>query len=181
MNRRTANALGSLGLGKTPSVAALLEDLSSEQVAVRNYARCLLVAMGRETIPALIDALEHANVYASAQAAKALGEIGDPAAAPALVIKLEDERVSVRMMAAEALITLGKPALPALLNALLVRSASYRLRHGAIIVLHAKAHERWQEQIKPVLEALESTAPEATLPVAARQVLETLASNEVEQ
>jgi HEAT repeat protein len=177
MKRRTANALGSLGLGKTPSVAALLKDLSSEQVAVRNYARRLLVAMGREAIPALADTLVHISVYARGQAATAMGEIGDPTAAPALVKALEDDQVSVRLMAAEALIKLGKPALPALLNALMVRATSYRLRRGAQIVLHAEAHESWGGQIQPVLDALDSPAPEPILSTAARRILETLAAS----
>jgi HEAT repeat protein len=181
MNRRTANAFGSLGLGKTPSLAALLEDLSTEQVAVRNYARSKLVAMGDEAVPALIDTLEHANVYARAQAAKALGKIGDPAGAPALVKALEDARISVHLMAGEALIRLGKPALPALLNALRERPTSPWLQRGAHIVLRAAVHEPWSDQVKPVVDALNSADADAGIAAAAQQVLDALRASEDER
>jgi HEAT repeat protein len=171
MRQRTTD-VNSLGLGKIPGTSVLPKDLGSEQATVRNYARRLLVAIGRQAIPALAEALKFGNVYARGQAARALGEIGDPTVAPVLVKALADRQLSVHAMAAEALIALGEPALPAMLNALIEQPASRELQLGARVVLRAQAHESWHEQIQPLLDALDSANPEANIPAAARRLLE---------
>ncbi len=178
MNRHATDALGTFGLGKSPSLSVLLEDLGSNRAAVRNYARQCLVKMGREALPALTQTLTLGNLYARAQAARALGEIGDAEAAPALVEALSDDQLSVHAMAAEALIALGKRALPALLKALIQRPESHWLRLGAQVVFTAESHETWFEPIQPVVAALTSPAPETAVPVAARRALESLAAAE---
>lgn len=178
MNRHATNALRTLGLGRTPSTSVLLEDLGSNRAAVRNYARQWLVKMGRDALPALIQALALGNVYARGQAARALGEIGDPSAAASLVRALTDAHFSVHALAAEALVRLGKPALPALLNALVKHPDSRWLRLGARTVLAAHRRQKWAGPIQPVLDALDSPAPVAAVPAAARRALESLAANE---
>jgi HEAT repeat protein len=170
--------LGTFGLGKTPSTSVLLEDLGSHRAAVRNYARHWLVKMGREAVPALTQTLALGNLYARGQAARALGEIGDAAAAPALVEALTDDQLSVHAMAAEALIALGQPALPALLKALVQRPDAHWLRIGAHVVLTAESRENWFEPIRPVVVALNSAAPASAVAVAARRALESLAASE---
>jgi HEAT repeat protein len=177
MNRRTSDALGTFGLGRTPGLSVLLEDLASDRVAVRNYARYRLVAMGRDAVPALSEALRFGNVYARGQAARALGEIGDAAAAPALVKVLADDQFSVHAMAAEALIGLGKPGLRALLEALIDQPMSPKRQLGARVVLRAQARESWHEQTQAVLDALDSANPQADVPAAARRALEVLGPN----
>jgi HEAT repeat protein len=155
-------------------IKELLDDVGSEQVAIRNYARHLLVALGSEAVPALTNLLANGNVYARAQAAKALGEIHDPAAASALVKALEDESVSVPLKAAEALSLLGKPGLRALLSALIKRPASYRLRHGAQRVFHARKYLDSSESLNRLLEVLDSAASEQALSNAAQHALNLL-------
>jgi len=178
MNRRTTDALGSLGLGTPPGTAVLIRDLGSAQAPVRNYARHRLVAAGHEAIPALTWALEHASIYGRSQAAKALGEIGDPVAAPALVNALDDNCVSVHLMATEALVALGKPALSALLKALIIRPGSYWLRRGTQIVLRAEVHQHRRSLIQPLVQALEAVDGDAAIAAAAQQVWDALKTQE---
>jgi len=157
-----------------PAMSQLIEDLGTNSTVARNRARLWLVSMKRKAVPALIEALETSNVHGRAQAAKALGEIGDPSAAPVLVKALEDEEFSVNWVAAEALIAIGREALPALLQALIERPSSIWLREGAHVVFHAEVHEAWRETVRPLLQALNGAAPEAELPQAAREALRVL-------
>jgi HEAT repeat protein len=179
MNRHATETFSSLAWGKTPSLSVLLEDLGSNRVAVRNFARHFLVEMGREAIPSLIRTLELGNVYARGQAARALGEIRDPSAAPALVKVLSDGKLSVHAMATEALIAMGKPAIPALLRALMEQPQSLWLRRAARMILLAETHKSWREQIQPLLDALDLADPDLSVPAAARRLLDVLAPNEV--
>jgi hypothetical protein len=122
-----------------------------------------------------LEALINSTEYGRGQAAKALGEIGDLAAAPALVKALEDDKFDVRWLAARALVALGRDGLPALLQALIERPSSTWLREGAHHVLYDEGYRTWQEQLAPVMKALEGYAPADTLPGAAERVLRTFA------
>lgn len=66
-----------------------------------------LLGIGAPCVDPLIGALADENAYARGEAARALGEIGDPRAAPALVPLLHDKYPAVRLSAASALGRLG--------------------------------------------------------------------------
>ncbi len=125
------------------------------------------------------------------EAAKALGQINNPAGAQALVKTLEDRDFDVRWLAAEALIALGSEAAVPLLEALIKRSKSPVLREGAHHILnhviggdtaiehHAVSHPRVTPQLKevlqPVVSALVGTMPDVErLPLLAEKALEEL-------
>ena len=65
------------------SIETLINTLSSLKDRTREGARHALVAMGKDAVPSLIEALKNKNSLTRWEAAKALGEIGDPESAPA--------------------------------------------------------------------------------------------------
>jgi len=111
------------------------------------------------------------------EAAKALGQIGNPAAAEALVRTLEDEMFDVRWLVAEALVTVGREALVPLLHALVERADSEWLREGAHHVFHdlARGKSDLSGVLQPVLAALEDIEPVLEVPLAAKEALNKLA------
>lgn len=157
--------------GVTPSLEALISDLSSHNDVVRVEARHFLVAMGKATVASLIEALKDKNYLMRWEAAKTLGEIGDPEAAPALVKALEDEEFDVRWLAAEGLIKMNINGLKPLLQALEYRGDSFLLREGAHHVFHDLAKGALRRYLAPVLAALEALEPGEEVPWAARHAL----------
>ncbi len=172
--------------GDTPSLEALIADLSSHNDGVRVKARHSLVAMGKIAVAPLIDALKNKNNLMRWEVAKALGEIGDPEAAPVLVNALEDDEFDVRWLAAEGLTKMNINGLRPLLQALEYRGDSVLLREGAHHVFHDLSKGALRKYLAPILAALEALehgkeAPWAAshemvveVPWAARQALELL-------
>jgi HEAT repeat protein len=97
--------------------------------------------MGQSALPVLIRALDSGNRDVRWEAAKAIGEIGDPSAAAALVSKLDHDYFGIRWLAAEGLITFGRQVLEPLLSALLHDPDAAFLRNGAHHVLYALCDE----------------------------------------
>jgi len=115
--------------------------------------------MGKAAVPSLVEALKSNNCLMKWEAAKSLGEIGDPEAAPALVKALEDEEFDVRWLAAEGLIKMNINALKPLLKALEYRGDSALLREGAHHVFHDLTKGGLRKYLGPVLAALEALEP----------------------
>ena len=171
---------------KEPSMETLINTLSSHKDKAREGARHTLVAMGKAAVPSLIEALRNKNTLMRWEAAKALGEIGDPETAPVLVKALEDEEFDVRWLAAEGLIKMNIKALKPLLEALEHRGDSVLLREGAHHVFHDLAKGGLRKFLVPVLAALEALEPgevvlrvarhemEVEVPWAAHRALEVL-------
>ena len=111
------------------------------------------------------------------EAAKALGTIGDPAAANALVATMEHDSPDVRWVAADALIELGSEGLRQTLTALLTNSTSLRLRNSAQHVVAHFAHQLQTQFLKPLAARFSGFEPAATIPPAAYDALEELNRN----
>jgi HEAT repeat protein len=156
------------------AISSLVAELSKKDGAVRERARQQLVAIGAPSVTYLVEALENRNELLRWEAAKALGEIGNPAAAPALVAALEDEVFDVRWLAAEGLIALRGGGLVPLLSALVERPDSLWLREGAHHVLHDVSRGRLEEVLRPVVAALDDIEPSVEVPFAAKTVLKGL-------
>lgn len=156
------------------SISSLVADLASEDEVQRTDARQSLVAIGRPAVAPLTEALGDSRRQVRWEAAKALCEIADPAAAPALVKTLQDSEFSIRWLASEGLIALGPRGLEPLLRALMEHSDSVWLRQGAHHVLHDLARGILKEVLQPVLAALEDIEPSLEAPLAARTALDTL-------
>ncbi len=120
-------------------IESLIADLASDHGLTRQRARESLAAIGQPAVAPLIAALADSKRQVRWEAVKALGEIGDPAAASALVSALEDEGSGIRWLAAEGLIAIGREGLKPLLQALVHYSDSEWLREGAHHVLRRLA------------------------------------------
>jgi HEAT repeat protein len=156
---------------KEPSIETLINTLSSLKDKAREGARHSLVAMGKTAVPSLAEALKNKNTLMKWEAAKALGEIGDPETAPVLVKALEDEEFDVRWLAAEGLIKMNIKGLKPLLEALEHRGDSALLREGAHHVFHDLAKGGLRKSLAPVLAALEALEPRGDVPWADRHEL----------
>jgi HEAT repeat protein len=158
----------------TGRIATLLVDIGSDSAVARNRAHQELVSLREAAVKPLIGALHSSTEWGRGQAAKALGEIGDPASAPALVKALEDDKFDVRWLAARAVVATGRVGLAALLQALIERPRSTLLRESAHHVLHDEAHTKWRRQLAPVIRALEGSDPEDAVPVSAEKAWQAL-------
>lgn len=128
--RSAAFALGKLGNGGAPALAALKKALVEEKEAsVREAVAFALGEIGRdsllagrdaELVPVLVRGLKDADPLVRRSAAYALGCLaeGADAALPALAESLGDTSPAVRQNAAWALGKLGGPAVPPLRRAL---------------------------------------------------------------
>lgn len=159
------------------TIDSLIVQLASNDGLIRVQARRSLVAIGEQAVAPLVEALANRKNWVRWEAAKALCQIGDPAAAQALTKALEDRMFDVRWLAAEGLIAIGRDALVPLLRALSEHSDSLWLREGAHHVLHDLAAGELAEVVRPVLAALEDVEPSIEVPFAAETALAALASS----
>ncbi len=156
-------------------VDALIAEFTCEDVIKCQKARRALVAMGNQAVQPLIKELSNKQHWVRWEAAKALGQIGDAAAAKALVNALEDKEFDVRWLAAEALISMGRWAIEPLLEALSDHGdKSIWLRHGAHHVLHDTRLGELRETVKPVMSALDSSTSSTEIVQAAERALNTI-------
>jgi HEAT repeat protein len=153
---------------------ALVSALAARDGVERQCAREKLVSIGRPALSALVKCLADPNRQVRWEAAKALGELRDSAAATALVRALEDKDGDVRWLAASALAAIGHEALRPLLGALIQHSDSDWLRNGAHHVCHDLMNTSDGQLVKPVLDALNSSEPDIAAPVAAYAALRAL-------
>lgn len=158
------------------TLEAVIVNLASRNDRTREKARHTLVAMGKDAVESLIEALKDKRYLMRWEAAKALGEIADSGAAPALVEALEDEAFDVRWLSAVALIRINIRGLRPLFQALMDRGDSTLLREGAHHVFHDLAKGELRKYLAPVLTVLEQTDPAIEVPWAARRALEKLKS-----
>ena len=163
---------------RTERILQWASALDSESRLEREAARHALVEEGSAAVPALIECTRGDAAHLRWEAAKALGEIREPESAPALIHLLDDEDSGVRWLAAEGLLALERRALMPLLTAL-ERPGSRRLREGAYHVLRRLPCWRLVEVLMPVMDALEHTAAEVTVPLAAGSALESLRDEHV--
>ncbi len=150
-----------------------LAALNSKDGLTRERARAELVRHGRAAVPVLLRGVRTGSEQVRWEAVKALEAIADPAAGRDLCASLEDASRDVRWLAAKALIALGPAAVPDLLGALSRHPESVRLREGAHHVLKAQIRGGGPlpRLLAPVVESLESAAPEESVALAAQTTL----------
>ncbi|MDE3058176.1 MAG: HEAT repeat domain-containing protein [Bacteroidota bacterium] len=166
--------------GDTGLIAASVKKLASNNAHERLAARTALERAGAAAVQPLIKALNNDDEIVRWEAAKALGEIGDRSAAEALVQALTDKSFDVRWVAAESLIALGETGVPALLEALAHLHASVMLYRQAHHILHSLSNGPMPIEVRNVLKALEKSAANIHVPVAAYTALEFLRSKKGE-
>jgi HEAT repeat protein len=156
------------------TIVSLIADLTSDDGVVRVKARRELVSSGDEAVKPLIKALADRNQWVRWEAAKALGQIGSPAATHALVEALEDRMFDVRWLAAQGLVNIGHEAVIPVLSALIERADSTWTREGAHHVLHDLAQGELKAVLRPVLAALEDVDSSVEVPLVAQAALNVL-------
>lgn len=157
-----------------PAIQDLINNLSSSDEILRIHSRESLVKIGKPAVPQLVGALMRGNHWLRWEAAKTLGEIGDPTAAPALVEALKDEQFDVQWLAAAGLIKMKKGGIEPLLHALMTEIDIPRIREGAHHVLRELIKGELKEYLTPVLSALEGVEPTIQAPWVAKTAHEKL-------
>ncbi|OGO42710.1 MAG: hypothetical protein A2137_01465 [Chloroflexi bacterium RBG_16_58_8] len=156
-------------------IKSLIAELTCDDVIRCQNARRALVAMGHPAVGPLIKGLSNEKHWVRWEAAKALSQIGDAAAARALTKALEDEEFDVRWLAAEGLIAIGRKGLPYLLAALADHGdKSLWLRQGAHHVLHDIDRGKLDETLRPVMAAVGDAAPAHEVLQAAKKALDVI-------
>ena len=156
------------------TINSLVAELGDGDGLVRERARLTLVYIGEPAVASLIEALTDSRQSVRWEAAKALSDIADPAAAPALVVALEDRVFDIRWLAAKGLIAIGYKSIVPLLKALIGRPDSVWLRQGAHHVLKELVAGELEHVLNPVITALEGPESAVEVPVIAGVVLNML-------
>jgi HEAT repeat protein len=156
------------------TIDSLIHDLADDDWVVRVRARCSLVSLGSEAVEPLSGALASPKQWVRWEAAKALCDIGNPAATNSLLKSLEDKMFDVRWLAAQGLITIGRKTIVPVLQALIEKPDSVWLREGAHHVLHDLARGRLKDVLQPVLTALEDVDASVEVPLVAKTALDAL-------
>ncbi|MBE9524853.1 MAG: HEAT repeat domain-containing protein [Chloroflexi bacterium] len=99
-----------LGLKHQPSKTAipdLIAVLNENDQLIKRLAADALIAIGPDSVPALIQELQRVDSSARAEAARALSFIEDESAIPILFVALNDESMLVQYWAEDGLTRLG--------------------------------------------------------------------------
>lgn len=167
-------AVKALGrVGDSSAVPALLNALRSADEQLGSQIFSALVRLGREAVPALIDASKSNSTWMRWQAIRALGAIHDRRSLPVLVTALSDKDHSVAWMGAKGLTHFGRFALEPVLQLLvraeitpwLVETASYVLNN------QIRYDSKLKPYIEPVLERLHALGSRVGTSYAAQQAL----------
>jgi HEAT repeat protein len=89
------------------AIPTLIQRLSLPDRLMARLAADALIAIGDESVPALLEVMENKSQPARLEAARALGEIGDPRAIPALFKALDDDSAILEHWAGEGLEKMG--------------------------------------------------------------------------
>jgi HEAT repeat protein len=167
---RAIQALGNLnhpGCG-----GSLITALSLDRDVLHRAALEALKQLGEQAEPAWQEALDDPNPHSRWQAARGLGELGDPRCAAILAEGLLDENPDVHWPSAEVISALGPAALPAVLEVIGRGKLPGSTRQAAYSALQRLANRDIHELLKPLLKALSTPATSAEAPAAARRALE---------
>ena len=177
----TESSAGFEDIQVTPeTIDSLVAELGDGDGLVRERARLTLVYIGEPVVVSLIEALTDNRQGVRWEAAKALRDIADPAAAPTLVVALEDRVFDVRWLAAKGLIAIESKSIVPLLKALIERSDSVWLRQGAHHVLKELVAGELEDILDPVVTALEGPDPAVEVPVLAEVALNMLRESDTQ-
>jgi HEAT repeat protein len=160
-----------VGAEPVSPIREAIQKLSSRQSVQRERARSELVALGEATVPDLLDAFESRDERGRLEICKALTEIAHPSAASMLLRRLEDDHQDLRWIAAEGLLNIGGPVVEPLLLALIDRASAHTILEGAVHVLRGLSRRVSEPIFEPVISAVRSVEPGASVPPAAEAAL----------
>jgi nucleotide-binding universal stress UspA family protein len=160
------------------TIDSLIANLASDDGVLRIKARRSLVAIGKQAVGRVAEALKSRKHWVRWEAAKTLAQIGDPTATRALINALEDDEFDVRWLAAEGLIHIGAKAIEPLLKTLVEHPDSPWLREGTHHVLHDLTETKFRQSVRPVLAALEDVQPSLEVVPAAEAALDIISKSQ---
>lgn len=131
----------------------LIKALANPNHDVHISASQAINELGRNAVPALLNALHHPDSHVRWHAARALGQIGDLRALDILAEGLFDENMEVRWATARVLANLDVPAIPAILQVLCMHELTEPLRQSSYHALNSMPGSR-QPEIRAYLEPL---------------------------
>lgn len=143
-----------------PDIQALLACLDSTKLQTRLDARHQLIELSETAVEPLITLLERGTGWGAAEAAIALGDIGDRRACQPLIHTLNTGSMAIlRQNAAEALGDLGDiQALDALLAAL-----QHEVGLVQVWIVNALGKLRDRRAVQPLLDALYAADPSSSV------------------
>lgn len=156
----------------TPDVKELVDQLTSEDAAVREQARGSLAAAGTAAVPAITELFGSSKQHVRWEAAKTLASIADPSAVDSLLDALNDEDSDVRWVVGEAIVALQDKAVAPLLQKLTSSQGSNDFYQGVHHVLRELTTKGSAGNLGDVLAALDHSEPQVAVPVAAAKALE---------
>ncbi len=161
------------------TIRDLIHRLADKDGVERMKTRNELEKMGEAATPYLAEALLKGDERTRWEAAKALTNIKDPAAADALAEALMDDSFEIQWLAAEALIELGHAAVKPILLKLLERYDSPYLRQGAHHVLTYLSRKNLvSEPVQNIIGSLNLLLPMQPVPLNVRKALQELEEHE---
>lgn len=138
------------------STYGLTDKLINEAVAVLRSNHMFSVRLGKAIVPSLIETLTHKDSVVRANAAKALGEIGDRRGVPSLILKVTDTHSNVQVQAIRALAALrDESALDQIISVLQKDNATKSVKGEAALTLGLFGAP---SSLLPLTEALNDTA-----------------------
>lgn len=157
------------------AVAALMQQLTSDNPTERIKAREQLAEIGSVAVPELVAALDDSRQHVRWEAAKTLVSLADSSSAAKLVDTLGDDDVEVRWVAGEALIAIGGDCVDEVCDGIIRTRDSedfYKAAHHVLRELAKKP--KLQAMLSPLVAAFNAAEPQIAVPVAAEVVLESI-------
>ena len=156
MRRKSANALGTMGLRAEPALTALAESVVADQdESVRDAAADAIGRVGAAALPLLGRLATSTDAGVRWRAARALGSMGQFArpAAPALQKLVADREPIVRITACEAwwlIFQEGKGLVPLLASLLADDDRAIRMRSLKQLTLMPREREAIRDAVEPL-------------------------------
>jgi len=157
-----------------PKIQNLILKLEDENGIEREKAREKLVAIGKESIPYLMDLTDSPKHILRWESVKALSEMEDKSLIPLFLNKLMQDESGIRWIAAEALSNIGSSVLVPLMKTIQDNADSVFLLSGAHhIIYNLMINENIPDNFdaKKILPLLKSTTPAETTKAAIYKAL----------
>ncbi len=132
----------------------LLRALACDRDRLHRDARRALQSLGEKARQVWLEALSHPDRHIRWHAARGLAEMGDGCAADVLAEGLFVEDYVVQWSTAKVLSELGNQAIPGVLTALSQHTLNELARKATIQTLQENKSEKYQNTVKPLLNAL---------------------------